>query len=268
MPSSVRIRPSRSSSHYRDLPRSAGAARKPRSRPPEVSLHARRLDRGNVLDRTAIDVSASSSCPGEPTKTVPDEIYRDHVGIHPQRQPGLSYVGASVLRGRLTGDQLEAASPTSPRSTAAATSAPRSSQNIVVRQRARMRRLLDLARELDALGLHVEGSAFWRGAIACTGTEFCKLAITETKGFARWLVDELEERLPASTSKSAARHRLPQQLRPALDRRHRHRRQEDQARWQARRRLLLLRRRVGRPERGHCAPGRLSLPGGAGAGGD
>ena len=32
--------------------------------------------------------------------------------------------------------------------------------------------------------------------MACTGTEFCKLAIAETKGFTRWLVDELEERLP------------------------------------------------------------------------
>ena len=40
---------------------------------------------------------------------VPDDILRDHTGIHPQRQPGLSYVGASVLRGRLTGEQLEAA---------------------------------------------------------------------------------------------------------------------------------------------------------------
>jgi sulfite reductase (ferredoxin) len=44
--------------------------------------------------------------------------------------------------------------------------------------------------------LPVEGSSFWRGAIACTGSEFCKLAITETKGFTRWIVDELEERLP------------------------------------------------------------------------
>ena len=32
--------------------------------------------------------------------------------------------------------------------------------------------------------------------VACTGTVFCKLAITETKGFTRWLVDEMEERLP------------------------------------------------------------------------
>jgi sulfite reductase (ferredoxin) len=32
--------------------------------------------------------------------------------------------------------------------------------------------------------------------VACTGSEFCKLALTETKGFARWLTHELEERLP------------------------------------------------------------------------
>ena len=53
-----------------------------------------------------------------------------------------------------------------------------------------------LARELEALGLPPGGSSFARGAIACTGTEFCKLAITETKTFTRWLVEELEERLP------------------------------------------------------------------------
>jgi sulfite reductase (ferredoxin) len=32
--------------------------------------------------------------------------------------------------------------------------------------------------------------------VACTGSEFCKLAITETKAFTRWLVEELEERIP------------------------------------------------------------------------
>jgi sulfite reductase (ferredoxin) len=42
----------------------------------------------------------------------------------------------------------------------------------------------------------VAGSPFHRGIIACTGTEFCKLAITETKSFARWLAEELDERLP------------------------------------------------------------------------
>jgi sulfite reductase (ferredoxin) len=53
-----------------------------------------------------------------------------------------------------------------------------------------------LARELEAIGLRVDASPFWRGTVACTGTEFCKLALTETKGFARWLVEELETRMP------------------------------------------------------------------------
>jgi len=42
----------------------------------------------------------------------------------------------------------------------------------------------------------VRASAFARGTIACTGSEFCKLALTETKGFARWLTEELDQRLP------------------------------------------------------------------------
>jgi sulfite reductase (ferredoxin) len=54
----------------------------------------------------------------------------------------------------------------------------------------------ELARELEGAELRVGGSPFWRGAIACSGSEFCKLALTETKSFARWLVEELEERLP------------------------------------------------------------------------
>jgi sulfite reductase (ferredoxin) len=53
-----------------------------------------------------------------------------------------------------------------------------------------------LRRELEGIGLPVEASPFWRGTIACTGTEFCKLAITETKSFARWIVEELEGRVP------------------------------------------------------------------------
>ena len=51
-------------------------------------------------------------------------------------------------------------------------------------------------RDLAAVGLPVAASPFARGAVACTGTEFCKLAITETKSFTRGLVEELERRLP------------------------------------------------------------------------
>jgi len=125
---------------------------------------------------------------------VPNDIYRDHAGIHPQHQPGLSSVGATVLRGRLTGDQLLAAAELAERfgSGALRTTV---SQNLIFIDIPNQK-TEELLSELGKIGLQVEGSMFWRGAVACTGTEFCKLAITETKGFTRWLVDELEERLP------------------------------------------------------------------------
>ena len=125
---------------------------------------------------------------------VPDEVLRDHVGVHPQRQAGMAYVGASVLRGRMTGEQLEAAAELAERFGSGSLRAT-ISQNLVIVD-VPYAKTAELAQELGQIGLHVEGSTFWRGAVACTGTEFCKLAITETKGFTRWLVDELEERLP------------------------------------------------------------------------
>ena len=127
-------------------------------------------------------------------ENVPDDILRDHVGIHPQRQPGLAYVGASVLRGRMTGEQLVAAAELAERFGSGSLRAT-VSQNLVFVD-VPYAKTGELAKELGQIGLHVEASQFWRGAVACTGTEFCKLAITETKGFTRWLVDELEERLP------------------------------------------------------------------------
>jgi sulfite reductase (ferredoxin) len=125
---------------------------------------------------------------------IPDEILRDHVGIHPQRQPGLAYVGASVLRGRMTGGQLEAVADLAEKFGSGSVRAT-ISQNVIIVDVPNAK-TGELARELGLLGLHVEATNFWRGAIACTGTEFCKLAITETKGFTKWLVDELEGRLP------------------------------------------------------------------------
>ena len=131
--------------------------------------------------------------PGVPEE-VPTDILRDHAGIHPQKQPGLSYVGASVLRGRVSGEQLEAAADLAERygSGSLRTTV---SQNLIIVDVPNSKTAA-LALELNSIGLHVDGSMFWRGAVACTGTEFCKLAITETKGFTRWLVEEMEERLP------------------------------------------------------------------------
>jgi sulfite reductase (ferredoxin) len=130
----------------------------------------------------------------EVEEVVPEDILRDHVGIHPQRDPELRYVGASVLRGRLSGDQLLRVADLAEQY---GTGDLRATvmQNLVIVNVPKAK-AADLASALAAIEIPVDGTNFWRGAVACTGTEFCKLAITETKGFTRWLVDEMEERLP------------------------------------------------------------------------
>src|SRR5437016_4283020 len=124
----------------------------------------------------------------------PDDVYRDHVGIHPQKQEGHCYAGIAVLRGRMTPGEMRTVADLADRY---GTGELRTTnmQNLLI-VNVRRERALALARDLEAAGLRIDASPFWRGAIACTGTEFCKIALTETKGFARWLVEELESRLP------------------------------------------------------------------------
>ena len=149
----------------------------------ETFLEALEAKLGFALDPSPIDQDI-----------IPDDVYRDHVGVNPQKQPGLSSVGASVLRGRVSGDQLMRLAELSElhgdghlRTTI---------MQSVVLVNIRNEAVRDLVAELHTIDLQVDVSPFWRGAVACTGTEFCKLAIAETKGFAKWLVSEMEERLP------------------------------------------------------------------------
>ena len=131
--------------------------------------------------------------PAEP-EHAPSDVYRDHIGIHPQKQSGYCYVGSAVLRGRITPEQMEAAADLAERF-ANGELRTTNMQNLLIVNVPRLR-ADELAKELGEIGLPVSGSPFFRGAIACSGSEFCKLAITETKAFSRWLVEELEERLP------------------------------------------------------------------------
>ena len=131
--------------------------------------------------------------PGVP-EIAPEDIYRDHVGIHPQKQDGFAYVGIAVLRGRVQAAQLRALAALALRY-GSGDLRTTGMQNLLVLNVPRPR-AEELGREVEGLGLRLEGSPFWRGTIACTGSEFCKIALTETKGFARHLVEDLEARLP------------------------------------------------------------------------
>ncbi len=127
-------------------------------------------------------------------ETLPSDLYRDHVGIHQQKQPGYFYVGVSVLRGRLNAEQLHSVAELADRF-AGGEVRTTTMQNLLI-VNVRKENTEALRRELENINLHVEASQFWRGTVACTGTEFCKLAITETKSFARWVVEELESLVP------------------------------------------------------------------------
>ena len=127
-------------------------------------------------------------------ETKPSDVYRDHFGIQPQKQTGFYSVGGAVLRGRVTAQQLGAAANLADRFADGHLRTTNMQNLIIINVPAANTRAL--AENLNAVGLSVNASPFWRGAIACTGSEFCKLAITETKSFTRWLVEELEVRVP------------------------------------------------------------------------
>ena len=127
-------------------------------------------------------------------ETAPNDVFRDHVGIRPQKQEGYSYIGASVLRGRITPEQMHSTADLSERYGSGELRATIMQNLLLVN--IPNHNAEPLAKELEAIGLKVGGSPFWRGAVACSGSEFCKLALTETKSYARWLVGELEDRFP------------------------------------------------------------------------
>ena len=127
-------------------------------------------------------------------EALPDEAYRDHVGIHLQKQKGLAYAGLAIVRGRLTPEEMRRIASLAERYGTGELRTT-SMQNLIIVNVPR-RRAGELEHAVHRAGLRLDGSPFRRGTVACTGSEFCKLALTETKGFARWLVDDLEARLP------------------------------------------------------------------------
>jgi ferredoxin-nitrite reductase len=117
----------------------------------------------------------------------------DHIGVHAQRQEGLSYVGVNVTVGRMTGtDLVEMA---------------RLAETFgdgEIRLTTDQNLILTGVPEEKIAGLLAEPllqthsptpKPFERGAVACTGNEFCRLAIVETKARALQWAQELDRRV-------------------------------------------------------------------------
>ncbi|MCW2789664.1 MAG: sulfite reductase [Aeromicrobium sp.] len=121
------------------------------------------------------------------------ETPADHVGVFPQRD-GKFYVGVAATVGRISGtllnqlaDIVEAHGSTRIRTTPM--------QKLVVLD-VEEDRVESLVAALAGIGLHARPSQWRRNTMACTGIEYCKLAIVNTKDRAATLIDELEQRVP------------------------------------------------------------------------
>ncbi|MEV6331967.1 nitrite/sulfite reductase [Streptomyces sp. NPDC051909] len=128
-----------------------------------------------------------------PAPPEPAGRWRDHVGVHKQ-QDGRFYVGFAPRVGRVDGATLTKIAEIAEQHGSGRVRTTAEQKMLVLDiEEAQVESLVSA---LEALDLRVNPSPFRRGTMACTGIEFCKLAIVETKGRGASLIDELERRVP------------------------------------------------------------------------
>ena len=116
----------------------------------------------------------------------------DHLGVHPQAD-GRFWIGVKPPVGRLSGDVMLAVADLA-ESVGSDRVRTTPLQNLL---------LLDVPADrvdhavagLEELGLQSDPAPFIRSTLACTGIEFCKFAIVETKSLAARVAAELDSRL-------------------------------------------------------------------------
>jgi ferredoxin-nitrite reductase len=120
-----------------------------------------------------------------------------HIGVHPQKQTGLNWIGVAPPLGKLTGDQMRGLARIAQdlgdgdiRLTVW--------QNLLISGVADEKIALATA-AIDALGLAVTASTIRAGLIACTGNSGCKFAASDTKRHAADIGDWCEPRVPIET---------------------------------------------------------------------
>ena len=131
--------------------------------------------------------------PDGPPPDAPRGGTRDHVGVHRQRD-GRYYVGFAPRVGRLSGSTLGVIADLAAEYGSGRVRTTTEQKMIILD--VPQDRTDELAAALEQADLQVRPSVFRRQTMACTGIEFCKLAIVETKHRASGLIDELERRLP------------------------------------------------------------------------
>jgi sulfite reductase beta subunit-like hemoprotein len=128
-------------------------------------------------------------------ESIPGNVrgYEDHYGIHPQLQEGLSYIGVPVVGGRVTSDQWDVIADL-------ADQYGSGEVRLTVMQSFYLPNIPnektgEVVAKLAEIGLPVEVSPIRSGMVACTGIQYCNLAVAETKNRAQDVVMWLDENL-------------------------------------------------------------------------
>ncbi len=120
----------------------------------------------------------------------------DHCGGGMLRN-GLAFVGVPIARGRLSGDQMIQLADLADKYC----QHPERQLNATIKQNLLLlnvppAKVADLGKELEDIGLPANALPVRRELISCTGTQFCNLAVVETKDRAKSILDYLETRVP------------------------------------------------------------------------
>jgi sulfite reductase (ferredoxin) len=137
----------------------------------------------SYLERPLVD------CPSPPLP----KVSGDHIGVHEQKD-GRFYVGVAPTVGRVSGSVLTRLGELVEQHGAAGVRLTAYQKMVVLGVHAD--EVEPLLTALESIGLSARPSNWRRSTMACTGIEFCKLAIVETKQRAADLIGVLEERFP------------------------------------------------------------------------
>jgi sulfite reductase (ferredoxin) len=144
----------------------------------------RSLLESDYLERPLVDCES----PGSPVGT------GDHIGVHEQKD-GRFFVGIAPTVGRVDGATLTRLAEVAELHGSQRVRTTPYQKLLVLDVEADQ--VESLVRALDGIGLSARPSNWRRNTMACTGIEFCKLAIVETKQRAADLIAELEQRFPS-----------------------------------------------------------------------
>lgn len=116
-----------------------------------------------------------------------------HLGVHPQKQAGLNYVGVATPVGRMSAAQMRGLADISARS-------GDGDIRLTVWQNLLISGVADadiaaVTDAVEALGLSTKATPLQAGIVACTGAKGCRFAAADTKGTARAILAHCEERV-------------------------------------------------------------------------